>query len=137
MNTSAPKSLGIVPKSELSVEQAEHIRRRLGADVHAEDFGPPRVWDYYAIGLYAVIDLNSGTPIGIIEASGAKNAINPSWWLDQNFRGQGYGSALVDALAVYLKAQGVSGVVGKITIRGSYPGESRKLANRFQAHFSK
>ena len=137
MSTSAPKSLGIVPKSELSVEQAEHIRRRLGAAVHAEDFGPPRVWDYYAIGLYAVIDLNSGTPIGIIEASGAKNAINPSWWLDQNFRGQGYGSALVDALAVYLKAQGVSGVVGKITIRGPCHGESRKLAKRFQAHFSK
>jgi RimJ/RimL family protein N-acetyltransferase len=113
--------LGIVPKSQLSAAQAEHLRHRLGAPIHAEDFGPPRVWDCYAIGLYAVIDLSTGTPIGIVEASGANTAINPGWWLDQDFRGKGYGSALVDALADYVKARGVTGVVGKITIRGPYP----------------
>ena len=70
--------MGIVPKSQLSAAQAEHLRHRLGAPIHAEDFGPSRVWDYYAIGLYAVIDLSTDTPIGIVEASGANTAINPS-----------------------------------------------------------
>jgi RimJ/RimL family protein N-acetyltransferase len=136
MNTPAPKSLGIVPKSHLSTEQAKHLRRRLDAAVHAKDFGPPRVWDNYADGLYAVIDLSTGTPVGIVEASGAKKAIKPGWWLDLDFRGQGYGYALVDALAEYLKAQGVTGVVGKITIDGPYNEPSAKMAKRFQAHFS-
>ena len=137
MNTPLAKVLGIVPKSQLSAAQAEHLRVRLSAPIHAEDFGPARVWDYYDIGLYAVIDLGTGTPVGIVEASGANTAINPSVWLDQQFRGQHYGSALIDVLAEYLKAHGVTGVVGKITIRGPYPAQSANLARRFQAHFPK
>jgi RimJ/RimL family protein N-acetyltransferase len=128
--------LRVVSKTDLSAEQNAYLRRRLSSPVHAADVGPLRVWDHYPTGLYAVIDQTTGMPIGLAEASGAPNAINPSWWIDQEFRGQKYGNALVDALAEYLKAHGVTGVVGKIAIDGPNHEQSAKLAKRFRAHFS-
>lgn len=131
-------SVVIVPKSQLSTSQAKWIGDRLAAPEHADDSGPPKVWNAYQHGLYAVIESESNKPVGLVEASGAKECVSPGWWLDSSFRGKGYGSKLVDALAVYLKAEGYTGV-GRITIQTKgaiYDQASRALAKRFRAHFA-
>ena len=129
--------LSIIPKSELSDAQARWIEERLSAPEHRDDNGPPKVWSTYQNGLFAVVQLNSNKPIGLVEASGAKDCISPGWWIDKTFRGKGYGTKLVDALAEYLKSQGVTGA-GKPTIQTTgreYDIASQKLADRFQSHF--
>ncbi|MGH8748029.1 MAG: hypothetical protein ACREU5_02860 [Burkholderiales bacterium] len=75
-------------------------------------------------------------PIAISEASGRPVAI-PGWWIDHGFRDQGYGNELVDLLAAYLAADGVTGI-GLIPIdthNGQYNEQSSKLARRFRAKF--
>src|SRR6266568_5334828 len=107
--------LTIVPKSELSGEQARQLKERLSAPEHQCDRGPPQVWNTYQAGLYGVVDVNSNQVIGIVEASDSKDCVSPGWWLDSRVRGKRYGNKLVDALATYLKQQGYTGV-GKIRI---------------------
>ncbi len=130
--------LSIVAKSELSGAQASSIEQRLSAPEHVYDNGPPRVWRTYQQGLYAVVDAKSKQPIGLVEASGSKECISPSWWLDKDFRGKGYGTMLVDTLAAYLKSEGYTGA-GRIEIQthdNAYDSASRKLAERFQRQFN-
>jgi RimJ/RimL family protein N-acetyltransferase len=129
--------LTIVAKSELSDAQVRFIEERLSAPEHAYDNGPPKVWRVYQQGLYAVVRTKSNQPIGLVEVSGLKDCISPGWWLDIDFRGKGYGTKLVDALAAYLKAEGYTGV-GRIEIQThdhAYDIASQKLAERFQGHF--
>ena len=129
--------LSIVAKHDLSAEQVAHIESRLLAPEHVSDAGPPRVWHIYQHGLYAVVLQPSNMPIGLVEASGDKDCVSPGWWLDKNFRGKGYGSKLVDALADHLKAQGFTGA-GRIEIQTTnhaYDAASKELAKRFQKHF--
>jgi RimJ/RimL family protein N-acetyltransferase len=130
--------LSIIPKSELSSEQVRWIDERLSAPEHREDLGPPRVWEIYRDGLFAVVDANSNQPIGLVEASGTKNCVSPGWWIDKEFRGKGYGSKLVDALAQYLKCQGFTGagVLEIQTAGGEYDCASQNLAKRFQSYFN-
>jgi RimJ/RimL family protein N-acetyltransferase len=99
--------------------------------------GPIKFWHIYHQGLYAVIDVGSNQPIGIVEASGARGSVRPGWWLDKRVRGRGYGYKLVDTLALYLKSEGYTGV-GPIDIQ-THDEASRiasgKLADRFARHF--
>lgn len=130
--------LTIVPKSQLSDSQERYIDERLSAPGHTEDCGPPRVWNIYRQGLFAVIDDDSKQIVGLVEASGPTDRVSPGWWLDSAVRGKGYGNALVDALAAYLKREGYTGA-GEITIQtksGLYDHASQALAKRFQSHFT-
>jgi hypothetical protein len=129
--------LAIVPKSDLSARQSEWINSRLACSEHSGDTGPPRVWNAYEQGLFAVVDVDSTKIIGLVEASG-QDHVSPGWWIDKEFRGTGCGNELVDALALYLKEQGVSHV-GKRTIQttsAEYAAASNRLYDRFEAHFS-
>lgn len=132
-----PMCILVISKSDLSAEQKSCLENRFLAEEHKNDKGPPQVWRVYMNGLYAIIQKGSGKPIGAVEASGPKDCVNPGWWLDNNFRGMGYGNRLVDTLAAYLKDHGYTGV-GEITIetyQNEYSTQSQKLADRFRAHF--
>ena len=129
--------LRIVPKADLTEEQLRYIEERVFAPEHVDDAGPPTVWNIYQHGLYAVIDGDSSTPVGIIEASGAPESVAPGWWLDSRVRGKDHGNKMVDVLADYLKKLGFTGV-GNIPIQTRnqvYDKASSALAKRFRAHF--
>ena len=129
--------LRIVPKADLTEEQLRYIEERVSAPEHVDDIGPPTVWNIYPNGLYAVIDGDSNTPVGIIEASGPPESVAPGWWLDSRVRGKGLGNKMVDVLAKYLKKLGFTGV-GNIPIQTRnqvYDKASSALAKRFRAHF--
>ena len=130
--------LSIIPKAKLSTEQANLLEKRLSAAEHQHDIGPSQVWHIYNNGtLYAVVEKATGRPIGIVDASGDYDAANVGWWIDKEFRGQGYGNALIDTMATYLMANGYTGA-GAIkidTYRGEYQIASTKLKKRFLAHF--
>ena len=114
------------------------IEERVSAPEHVDDAGPPTVWKIYLDGgLYAVIDGDSNTPVGIIEVSGLPDLVKPGWWLDSRVRGKGLGNKMVDVLAEYLKKLGCTGV-GNIPIQTRnqvYDKASSALAKRFRAHF--
>lgn len=129
--------LRLVPKSELSPAQLGCLDDRLAVPEHEGDGGPPRVWNTYKSFLYAFVHEALELPIAIAEASGRPIA-TPGWWVDSKFRGQGYGNELVDLLADYLVADGVT-EIGRILIdtrRREYDEQSTKLAKRFQARFA-
>ena len=129
--------LRIVPKADLTEEQLRYIEERVSAPEHVDDAGPPTVWNIYPHGLYAVIDGDSNTPVGIIEALGPPESVVPGWWLDSRVRGKGLGIKMVDVLAEYLKKLGFTGV-GDIRIQTRnqvYDKASSALKKRFRAHF--
>src|SRR5438093_1354254 len=101
-------NLVIVPKHELSADQLRHLDERLSAPEHGMDRGPNTVWVIYTRGLYAIIDQDTGVPIGVVEASGPMDQMGAGWWLDSKVRGKGAGSDAVDALAAHLKSIGVT-----------------------------
>ncbi len=128
----------IVPKSDLTDEQLRYINERISAPEHKDDAGPPSCWNTYQHGLYAVLDKYSHIPVGIIEASGPPESVAPGWWLDSKVRGKGLGSKMVDALAIYLKSIGYTGV-GNIRIQTNqqnHDGASSALKKRFLSHFN-
>lgn len=128
--------LKLVEKAALTPNQLEHIEKRLADPLHANDCGPPKVWNTYTYGLFAFVEESTDLPIAIAEASGL-DWVAPGWWVDSAFRSKGYGNELVDLLAEYLKSIGVKRI-GKIRIQ-TYKGEcdiwSEKLARRLHKHF--
>ena len=114
--------LYIVPKAELSEEQARYLNERLSAPEHKDDSGPCRVWNTYQFALYGFIDKETNLPIAIAEASGRPIA-TPGWWIDSKFRSLGFGNDLVDLLAVQLKSEGVTGL-GRCTAETNRPNRS-------------
>lgn len=129
--------VSIIPKNDLSEEQLRYLCERLSAPEHKDDKGPPKFWNYYQSGLYAVVEIASNIPIGTVEQSAPLNAVAPGWWIDSCCRGKGFASKMVDSLAKYLKAQGATGV-GDILIQtyeGQYDAASEALKKRFEAHF--
>ncbi len=132
--------LVIIPKSELSDAQNHLVNKRLAAPEHERDEGPPGVWNtYQAATLYAFFHEQDGAPVGIAEASGPPYLTTPAWWIDSKYRGQNYGSELVDLLAEHLKSKGVTSV-GRIpitTYQGVYNDASGAMAERFKAHFAR
>lgn len=125
----------IIQKSVLTDDQRVYLDDRLNDPLHKNDCGPPKVWNSCPAGLYAAIDEETGKPFGIIEASGDKP--RPGWWVDSLYRNTGYASAMIDALADYLKRKGVTSI-GKImiqTYQSEYDSASEALKRRFISHF--
>jgi RimJ/RimL family protein N-acetyltransferase len=128
--------LTIVPKNQLTEEQRRQLEKRLAAPEHRNDKGPSQVWNKRADFLYGFIDEESKQPVAIAEASGRPVA-SPGWWIDSQFRGQGYGNEVVDRLAEYLKRDGVTDI-GAINIESycnEYDEQSTRLARRIRSRF--
>ena len=126
----------IVQKSELSDEQNKYLNERLALPKHSQDKGPPNIWDSSWHYLYAFICKESELPIAIAEASG-RPEVSPGWWIDRDYRGQGYGNELVDLLADFVIRDGATtfSAIPIDTFRGEYNEASRKLACRFKEYF--
>ena len=75
----------------------------------------------------------SGLPIGVMEASGPRDAVNAGWWIDYQSRGRGFGKEAVALLAHYLKREGYTGV-GLIAVIADDKG-SETASRRLRAHF--
>ena len=71
--------------------------------------------------------------VGLVEASGPKDAVNPGWWIDSKYRGQGIGGILATELAIYLRELGYYDVenISIQTYQGTYDQASRKLKSIF------
>lgn len=63
----------------------------------------------------AVLDDRTGRPVGLVAWSGPKYGVTPAWWIAPDFRGRGFGSRAVRALAYELWNRGVTGI-GRIDI---------------------
>lgn len=133
--------LVLIPKPDLSEAQISLIDARLAAPEHEHDEGPPGVWRRFeapnqVATLYAFFHKTDGVPVGIAESSGMP-ITTAGWWIDAQFRGQGYGNELVDLLAEHRKSMGVTGV-GRMPItthHGAHAEASSAMAKRFKAHF--
>ena len=91
----------------------------------------------YTKGLYAAIDCENHKIVGLIEASGPKDAVNPGWWIDSKHRNKGYGKAIVIELAKVLKNLGYDGVADICiqTYKNEYDQASKKLKEIFIHEF--
>lgn len=130
--------LVIIEKIALSPAQLKLVEERLSLPEHQNDLGPPKVWDCCSSGIFAYFDAASGQLVALVEASGINN-VQPGWWIDSSFRGQGYGGKVVDILAENLKARGVTriGSMAITTHQQLYDEQSIKLAKRLRRHFEK
>jgi RimJ/RimL family protein N-acetyltransferase len=131
--------LKIVPKQDLSDEQLAYIDQRIKDPAHQNDVGPliQTCWGTYTNGLFAIINIDSEIPIGLIESSGPPDARTAGWWIDSKFRNQGFGSVMIDALILYLKNNGTTGI-GNLLITSPKPVESassKRMAIRLKKAF--
>lgn len=86
---------------------------------------------------YVAVD-ETGNPIGLLSWTGAPYTAVPSYWVHPDFRGRGFGSAAIDALASEMKRQGVTGIADQVVIQtpgGKYDEESRALVRRLRRYF--
>lgn len=89
---------------------------------------------------YIVVDNQRGQPIGLVSWTGPPYRAVPSYWLHCDFRGQGLGSEAIDALAVEMKTQGVTGIADEVVIQtpgGNYDEQSKALIRRLRSHFQR
>jgi RimJ/RimL family protein N-acetyltransferase len=130
-------SLVMLEKIYLTPAQSALIAERLADPVHQYDEGPCRVWNIYQTGMLAFFEESSGQLVSLVEASG-HDEVRPGWWIDSAFRGRGYGHAVIDMLADYLKLRGVKriGRMPIVTYCGRYDEQSSKLAQRLRKRFS-
>ena len=128
----------MIEKTALSAAQLKLIAERLSLPEHKNDLGPSKVWSVYSSGLFAYFEATSGRLVALVEASGSNN-VQPGWWIDSAFRGQGYGGKVVDLLAEHLKARGVTsiGSMAITTHQQQFDQQSSKLAQRLRRHFEK
>ncbi len=75
------------------------------------------------------------TAIGAIYHGGPPYAHDVAWWFDSQYRGRGFGSAMVDARARRLADAGVTGI-GEISIQGPYWKRSAALVRRLKRQFT-
>lgn len=126
-------TLVMLPKDALTPAQLAMIDARLALPVHQHDEGPSRAWHSYKSGLYAFLDEASGRLIALVEY-GDGASVRPSWWIDHEFRGQGYGNQVMELLARHLLAHGVTRI-GWVLIashKQQYDAQSTKLAQRLR-----
>ena len=71
-------------------------------------------------------------PIGILYRGPSSSGVDAAWWVDSQFRRQGYGYEAVDLLGDLLKKEGVC-KIGNIPIRGNFSDASAKLAARLRS----
>ncbi|GAB3266037.1 GNAT family N-acetyltransferase [Chitinimonas naiadis] len=130
--------LAMVEKPSLAPAYIAHLEKRLALPQHERDRGPASCWNKYAQGIYAVMDVDLGKPVAIVEASGVDH-VEPAWWVDSEFRGKGYGSALIDVLVVHLRSRGVTRL-GRIPIDSLVPEEaaaSTRMAAKLRERWDK
>ena len=128
--------LTIQPKDSLSPAQLALVAERLALPEHQHDEGPSRAWHGYSSGLYAFFDDGSGRLVALVEVAAGPVA-RPGWWIDQAFRGQGHGRAVMDLLAAQLKANGVTSIgwVMFASHKQQYDARSARLLARLRRHF--
>ncbi len=131
----------IVPKARVDNIVLAIISQRIAAPEHANDSGACKSWsnsnliNYFYVVFAGVA--NAQVPIGVLYADGPLDRTVPSWWLDSQYRGKGFGSQAIDAFAEELRARGVTGL-GAIpidTFAGKYHEQSCALARRIRHHF--
>lgn len=128
----------IVPRTQLREDQLQHITLRIFAPEHELDVGPRSIWqlESYVPKFHVAILEESDQPIGTIYVGGPPKRTDVAWWLDSFYRHRGYGSKMVDALALTLKAAGVMGIGPiLITAYGDNYTASAKLVKRLRIHF--
>jgi hypothetical protein len=126
-------ALVMYDKHDLSPAQLAEVAARLALPIHQHDEGPSRAWASYKSGLYAFFDDANGRLIALVEY-GAGTSVRPSWWIDHEFRGQGYGNQVMALLAQHLLAHGVTHI-GWVLIashKQQYDAQSTKLAKRLR-----
>jgi len=123
----------LIEKSKLSDDQLFAINQRLKDPVHKYDAGPPEVWNRYQNYMFAVVRKDDDAIIGLVEASGRPVAC-PGWWIDSEYRNQGYGYQVMDTLAEYLVRDGVK-KIGPIPMQGNSQEHSKKLVKRLRESF--
>lgn len=78
-----------------------------------------------------------GRFVGTCCWSGMPDGVQPYVWVARHERGQGCGSAMIDALAEEMKAVGVTGIAPMpIVAIGREADTAKRLAARLRAHFS-
>ena len=129
----------LVPKVDLTNEQSDQLAVRIAAPEHQFDCGPPRVWTAagYLPNLFAVVNIDTTRPIGAVYRAGLKHAIDVGWWIDCLYRGQGYGTKMIDEIAALLKKEGTTGIgfIKVSTHGGKYDEASRRLVSRLNSYF--
>lgn len=126
-------SLTMYSKDDLSPAQLAEVAARLARPEHAHDEGPSRAWHHYKSGLYAFFEQDGGRLIALVEY-GTGTSVRPSWWIDREFRGRGYGNQVMELLARHLLANGVTHI-GWVLIAShnqQYDAQSTKLARRLR-----
>jgi RimJ/RimL family protein N-acetyltransferase len=126
--------LKMVPKTQLSKEQAAHLRQRIAQPIHAGD-AVASGWDHTDNGMVAFVRTGDDLPIGIADVSGLP-VVSPAWWLDLDYRGQGYGNDLVDLIGDYIDS--IHAKLGNMVIQTKnreYDEQSTKLVKRLRARF--
>ena len=91
--------------------------------------------NYHGDTLFAFQSIATGEPVAVAEASGARDAVNPGWWIAPSFREQGYGRELVCLLAERLKQNGYTGVRQHVLIDGNHREASAAILARFRRCF--
>lgn len=125
-------------KEDLTEDQLEFIEQRLQLPIHTKDIGVSKVWHLYGTGFLAFFYEDSNRLIALIEASGHE-VVRPGWWIDSDFRGQGFGKQIIDLLADHLKSRGVKaiGLMHITTHEQEYDIQSERLAIRLRSHFER
>lgn len=125
--------LRIIPKTELSPEQLRQATLRIFAPEHNCDVGPRMSWnrlEHYKHHL-TLFDAESDEFVGTVDM-----VLHPpvaqdfSWWLDSRMRKKGYGRALANDLAAYLKKRYRIEKMGFIIFGKEHLDASRKIAQR-------
>jgi RimJ/RimL family protein N-acetyltransferase len=129
----------IVEQSELNQNQVTFIKKRLSLKEHRYDQGPCRCWEIYQYGMYAAVGENETDIIALLEVSGPKGAVEPGWWVDIQYRGQGYGELIVKAFSSHFRRKGCYGIgnIRVFTTKGQYDEASEKLKQLFISEFIK
>ena len=143
VNITAPTMrISIIRKTQITKAQLDYLRKRVSLPEHAHDIGPCSNLDDdpYAPNLFIIVHNESQKPIGILHRGGPKEAIEVGWWIDSEYRGQGYGSEAVDLFAeLLIEEEGVTGVgnIRVVTYGEKHTEESIKLRKKFIGHFIK
>ena len=125
--------LSIIPKEQLSTDQLKHIESRRADPKHVNDGAVCQCWDL-PWRFYAAVDADLGNkPIGLLYARDDKNAADPAWWIDSQFRRKEYGYKTVRLFAKRLRADGYKGYgnIRIVTFGGKYDEPARKLKECF------
>ena len=103
-------NVSICPVRVLSPTQCAAFEGRMETGREAGDKGPPQVWGApsFRDRFHAIVLDPGAEPIGALHLGGPLDATQVGWWLDPGFRGRGLASRMIEALADYLKHNGVT-----------------------------